>query len=148
MPRHLAESVRSFWDIRNRLVHGYAASQDDILRAIDSGLTILQAIKAIPHEIHSVYHPGVEVYSDSEGKNLREGVKGVVLETTGPEGLSRRLQVFPTTRTHFQKGKKVAWEWNSSRVFDESWYKHPDTGKVTYGWSASMEFVGRHLEDI
>jgi hypothetical protein len=148
LPRRITESVRSFWEIRSRLVHGRDATQDDIIRAIDSGLTILRTIQAIPHEVNIVYHPGVEVYSDPEGKNIREGVKAVVLETTSPGGASKALRVYPTTRTHFQKGKKVAWEWNEHRIFDESWYKHPDTGEVTYGWNESMEFVGRHLEDI
>jgi hypothetical protein len=148
LPRHLAESVRNFWEVRNRLVHGQDATQDDIIRAIDSGLTILRTIQAIPRRVNIVYHPGVEVYSDPEGKNIREGAKAVVLESTSPGGALKTFLVYPTTRTHFQKGKRVAWEWNESRVFGESWYKHPDTGKITPGWNESMEFVGRHLEDI
>ncbi len=46
-----------------RSVHGHTASDDDILRAIDSGVTILRALQAIPHEVNIVYHPGVAIYS-------------------------------------------------------------------------------------
>jgi hypothetical protein len=148
LPRHLAESVRNFWAVRNRLVHGHEASEDDIVRAIDSGLTILRAIQAIPHEVNIVHHPGVEVYVDADGKHTRPDIKAVLLETTSPGGAAKSLRVFPTTRTHFQKGKRVSWEWNSDLVVGESWYRHPETGKVTYGWRSSMEFVGRHLEDL
>jgi hypothetical protein len=148
LPRHLAESVRNFYGVRSSLVHGQDATQDDIIRAIDSGLTILRTIQAIPRRVNIVYHPGVEVYSDPEGKNIREGVKAVVLESTSPGGALKTFLVYPTTRTHFQKGKRVAWEWNESLIFSESWYKHPDTDKITLGWNESMEFVGRHLEDI
>ena len=91
---------------------------------------------------------GVEVYSDSEGENIRDGIKGVVLETTSTGATSKMLRVFPTTRTHFEKGKRVAWEWNAGMVVSESWYRHPDTGEVNYGWGSSMEFVGRHLGDV
>ena len=107
LPRHLAGSVRNFWDVRNRLVHGQDATQDDIIRSIDSGLTILRAIQAIPHEVNIVYHPGVEVYSDPEGTNIQEGVKAVVLETTSPGGASKTLRVYPTTRTQRLSENKV-----------------------------------------
>jgi hypothetical protein len=148
LPKHLAGSVRNFWQLRNKLVHGHQTSPDDIVRAIDSGLTILRTIQAIPHEMNVVYHPGVEVYADAEGREARPGIKAVVLRTTSPGGAKKTLRVFPTTRTHFQKGSRVAWEWNRDLVVGESWYRHPDTGEVTYGWTQSVEFVGRHLEEI
>jgi hypothetical protein len=47
-------------------------------------------------------------------------------------------------------GKPQNFEFSHEKVivFDESWYRHPDTGKVMYRWTASMEFVGRNLEDV
>jgi hypothetical protein len=148
LPNHLVGSVRNFWHLRSKLVHGHEASPDDIVRAIDSGLTILRTIRAIPHEVNVVYHPGVEVYGDAEGREVRPGIKAVVLQTTSPGGAKKTLRVHPTTRTHFQKGNRVAWEWNRDLVVGESWYRHPDTSEVAYGWTHSMEFVGRHLEDV
>jgi hypothetical protein len=148
LPNHLAGSVRNFWYLRNKLVHGHEASPDDIVRAIDSGLTILRTIRAIPHEVNVVYHPGAEVYADAEGREVRPGIKAVVLQTTSPGGAKKTLRAHPTTRTQFQKGDRVAWEWNRHLVVGESWYRHPDTSEVAYGWTQSVEFVGRHLEDV
>jgi len=148
LPKHLAGSFEHFWSLRNRLVHGHEANTDDIVRAIDSGLTILRTIQAIPHEINVVYHPGVAVYSDPDGVNTRPEIKAVVLEITSPGGAAKTLRVFPTTRTHFEKGKRVSWEWNDGLVIGESWYRHPDSHEITYAWTESMEFVGRHLEDV
>jgi len=50
-------------------------------------------------------------------------------------------------QTHFQKGKRVAWEWITGNKWDESWYRDSDTNEIKYAWSGAMEFVGRHLED-
>ena len=43
----LLDSMLKFRDVRNRLIHGYEAKPDDVLRAIDSGLRILDAIRGI-----------------------------------------------------------------------------------------------------
>lgn len=148
LPKHVASSLKLFWDVRNRLVHGHAASDDDILRAIDSGMTILRALQAIPHEVNIVYHPGVTIYTDAECRNAIEDARGVILETLSPGGLTKTKRIFPTTRTHFKKGVRVAWEWSNGRRFGRAWYRDPDTGDVRDAWGGSMEFIGRPLEEV
>ncbi len=148
LPGHVPSSVDLFWQTRNRLVHGHGATDDDILRAIDSGITILKALQAIPHETNTVYHPGVEVYADPQGEKVREGVKALILETESPGGATKTWRIYPTTKTHFEKGKCVAWEWSLDPTFGESWYRDPDTQEIKYAWTSSATFVGRHLEDL
>jgi hypothetical protein len=148
VPANLGNSVRAFLDIRNRLLHGYGVSDDEVLRAIDIGLTILRTVLAIPREEHRVYHPGVEVYADEVGRQVRDGIRAVVLQTKSPGGASSSLRAYPTTRTHFKRDARVSWEWNPALVVDKSWYKHPDTGAITPGWVQSMEFIGRNIEDV
>lgn len=148
VPPNLGGSVRLFLEIRNRLLHGYGVTDDEVFRAIDIGLTILKTVLATPSEENRIYHPGVEVYSDPEGRNKREGILAVVLQTKSPGGASTQLRVYPTTRTHFKKGSRVSWEWNSAMIIEKSWYKHPDTGAIESGWGQSMEFVGRNIEDV
>lgn len=148
LPKHVAASVKLFWDVRNRLVHGHTASDDDILRAIDSGVTILRALQTIPHEVNIVYHPGVAIYTDAECRNLVEDARGVILETVSPGGVTKTRRIFPTTRTHFKKGVRVAWEWSDERRFGQAWYHDPDTGQIQDAWGGSMEFIGRPLEEV
>jgi hypothetical protein len=148
LPKHVPSSLRLFWDVRSRLVHGHDASEGDILSAIDSGIAILRALNAIPHEVNVVHHPGVAIYSDAECTRLVPDAKGVILETTSPGGASRTLRIYPSTRTHFSKGTRVAWEWSDERTFGRTWYKHPDSGHVAVAWDSSMEFVGRNLDDL
>jgi hypothetical protein len=148
LPGHIPTSLKFFWDARNRLVHGKEADSEEILRAIDSGITILKALQAFPRETNVVYHPGVTVYRDSLCRNSWPNVRGVILETESPGKTKKFFRIFPTTKNHFQKDKRVAWEWSSEQSWGEAWYKDPDTGEIKLAWSSAMEFVGRHLEDV
>jgi hypothetical protein len=49
MPKDLVDAMIAFRNVRNRIVHGYAAQDDDVLRAIDIGLRILNQLRALPH---------------------------------------------------------------------------------------------------
>jgi|ERR1700730_1636741 len=145
LPANLRNSVQLFTDMRNRLVHGHNATDDDILRAIDSGTTILQAIRSVPRQTHVVLHPGVELFSDEQAKKPMHGIKGLIFETAAPSG---EREIFPTTRTHFERGMRVAWEWNPQNKYGPAWYRDPETNEIKRGWLGSMEFIGRNLDDL
>jgi hypothetical protein len=148
LPEHVSGSLKLFLDVRNKIVHGQLANDDDTLRAIDSGLTVLKAIDSVPTETNVVYHPGVHLYSDSGCSQKMPEVLGVILETTSPGGATKQFRIFPTTRTHFKEGQRVAWEWSFDKTWGPSWYKDPDTGEIRKAWDSSAEFIGRHLDEI
>lgn len=147
-PPNLEGSLELFNSVGNKIIHGMGATDDDALRALDSGMTILRALSALPNETHTVYHPGVEIFADSSCTKLIPNVKGVILEVTSPGGVLKRKAIFPTTRDHFRKGKRVAWEWGSGRSWPHAWYRDPDTDEIKSAWTASSEFVGRLLDKI
>lgn len=148
LPGHIPSSLKLFWEVRNRLVHGGQADDEEMLRAIDSGITILKALRVIPRETNYVYHPGVSIYQDPNCTIPWAFGKGVILETETPGGTRRYFRIFPTMKTHFQKGKRVGWEWDSNTVWGDAWYKDPDSGETKLAWNSAAEFVGRHLEEI
>ena len=147
-PANMVGSLELFSDVRNKIIHGHSATNDNIIQAIDSGITILKAINALPSEKNIVYHSGVPIFSDEFCKSEMKDVKGVVLETISAGGTMKSFRIFPTTRKHFEKGKHVAWEWNLEKTWADAWYKDPDTGEIRNAWGFSAEFIGRHLEDI
>ncbi len=148
LPEHVSGSLKLFLDVRNKLVHGGQATDDDVFRAIDSGLTLLRAINSIPTEINVVHRTGVPLYSDPDCTRPVSDAKGVILETTSPGGSQKSYRIFPTTRTHFQEGKRVAWEWNMGKTWGHTWYRNAETNEVKEAWHSSAEFVGRHLDDV
>ena len=147
LPRHITSSLRLFWETRNRLIHGGDGRDEDILRAIDSGLKILKVLQTIPREINVVYNPSVILYSDPELTTRIPNIFGVILETRDIEGASKSFQIFPTTYTHFKKGHQVTWEWNMNNVVGQAWYRDSDD-LVQGAWASSTEFIGRHLDEL
>ncbi|HEY0681071.1 MAG TPA: hypothetical protein VGD45_01945 [Steroidobacter sp.] len=148
LPKHVTSSLKHFWEARNRLIHGGEGTDADILRAVDSGLTILKALQALPREINIVFAPHTDLFSDAELRTPIPNVKGIILETHAPGGTSKTFRIFPTTQQHFVKGRQVAWEWNMQKIFGAAWYRSPDTGQPAQAWLQSAEFVGRHLDDL
>lgn len=148
LPSHVPSSLQHFWDVRNRLIHKGEGSDEEFLRAIDSGLSILRALQAIPRELNFVFETDVEVYSDEQLTKPIKGVKAIILETHSPGGVSKTLRIFPTSQSYFKKGKQVSWEWSFGLVTGQAWYRHIKTGAPTLAWSSSAEFVGRHLDEL
>ncbi|MGH9551313.1 MAG: DUF4145 domain-containing protein, partial [Terriglobales bacterium] len=147
LPEHVTGTLKLFSEVRNRLVHGHEATDEDILRAIDSGVLLLRAIEAIPAETHIVHETNVPLYSNSGCTQRRKDVDGVALETTSPGGTQKRLKIVPTTKAHFKVGERVSWEWSFDNTWDQTWYKDSEK-KCQSAWISSAEFVGRHLKDI
>ncbi len=148
LPSNVSGSLKLFLEVRNKILHGYGVNDEDTLRAIDSGFGVLKAIDAVPAEVNIVFDPGVDLYSDPECRNRLPDVKGVILEVTSPNGVSKKFRIFPTTRTHFVKGRRVAWEWSFDRTWGETWYKDPTTGEVKPAWKSAAEFIGRDLAEV
>jgi hypothetical protein len=144
LPENVRRGVTQFYAVRNKLVHGRNVDDEDVVRALDSGLKLLGALRALPHETHTVRFPAVEVFADDTATQPRE-IKAVVLDTTSP-GNARR-DVFPTRR-QYREGQVLSWEWDTSRAWNESWYRDPDTNEVMKAWDSAAEFAGRPLDEI
>jgi hypothetical protein len=148
LPRYVSTSAKLFDAVRNKIIHGGTATDDDILRAIDSGFQLLKAIESIPLARNIVLRVNVPIYSDSGCTQAINDGMGIILETISPDGDEKSYRIFPTTRTHFQIGKQVAWEWNLAKVWGAAWYRDANTGEIKQAWVASSEFIGRHLDDV
>ncbi len=145
---HVQSSLHHFWEVRTRIIHKGEGTDEDILRAIDSGLAILRALQAIPREINIVYEPNVPVFNDSGLTTLLTEVHGVLLESHSPSGVSKTYRIFPSSKNNFSKGKQVSWEWNMSLIVGPAWYRDVSTGESKEAWSSSAEFIGRHLDEL
>jgi hypothetical protein len=148
LPKHISSSLRLFWKTRNEIIHGGETDERNILSAIDSGVSILKSLQAIPRETNWVHHPAVDIYSDPECSIPIKNGKGVILKSASSSGANIFYRIFPTTQTHFQKGKKVAWEWSFLNAWSDAWYKDPETNEIKLAWNSSAEFIGRHLDDV
>jgi len=150
LPKHTNESLKMFWELRNEIVHGHTPKDNrNILMVLDVGLVLLNAIKAIPHEVNIVHNPGVDLFQD-EGCTIKlEGSKGLILETTSPGKATKTFRIFPTRRSsYYVVGKQVTWEWDLSVVWGKCWYIDPETQEKRSAWGSAGEFVGRSVDEL
>jgi hypothetical protein len=145
IPQELAKSIASFAHVRNRVVHGSEAAPGEIMRAIDVGLQIFEALNSVPHEVNIVDHAGVPIYSDRACSEARPDVAGLILLTSAAD-TKPVSRIFPTTRTDYKKGQRVAWHWNLKRTWGRTWYREPSTGEIKDAWRESAEFIGDPIE--
>lgn len=145
LPPHMSAAHRLFTHVRNRIVHGYDATEPEILSSIDSGLALYDALASIPIEINVVAHPGVDIFGDAAATQPLEG-KGLIIETIDRD--QTRFRIFPTTRTYYEKGMRLTWEWDTDHVWGVAWYRDPVSGEIKQAWSSSLEFVGRDLDSV
>ena len=148
LPKHISNSLRLFWETRNKIIHGGETDERNILSALDSGVSILKSLHALPRETNWVHHTAVDIYSDPKCSIPIENGKGVILKSASSSGAKIFYRIFPTTRSHFQKGKKVAWEWSFDNTWSDAWYKDPETNEIKLAWNSSAEFIGRHLDEV
>lgn len=139
-------AYKEFQGVRNKIVHGLTAGDDDALRAIDYGLVILDALNKIPHAIHRVVVPRVECFTDAEG-TVSAGYFAVLLQSESTAARESHEHVFPTRQESYRPGEALSWEWGH-QSFDETWYCDPRDGQIKYGWTVSLEFQGRPLDEI
>jgi len=147
LPAAVESSIELFNSVRDRIIHGVDVSKDDALRALDSGMTILRALSALPSETYVVYKTGINLFADRDCTKPIVDARGILFDVTSPDGTKRNL-ILPTTRTHFEIGKQVAWEWNMDKSWPAAWYRDSDTNEIKMAWGGATEFVGRHLDDI
>ena len=145
-----ASALKTFSNIRNLIVHGRKPQNDHaMLQAIDLGIDLLKTIRLIPRETYKVKATGINLYSDQNCKIIRDDVKGVIIETTTPDIQEKYDRIFPTRNpSYYQIDKRVSWEWNLGVSWDNTWYIDNNTGDIKSAWTSSLEFTGRHIEDL
>jgi len=147
VPPALRDTLKTFWDLRNNIVHGYNENQGFALRAVDYGLRILRMVQSIPRPSYRVVTL-VELFSDKFCTRPRLDVRGIVLDHFGLKG-ELQVRSVHATRRNYERGQSVSWEWNTTgEGWGETWYRDPDTHEVKCAWSEASEFVGRPLDTI
>lgn len=145
LPESAARALDAFWSVRNAIVHGRRANQEEELQALDSGIDIYKSLHSVPREIHRVFFPRVEIYSDPAGLARRDDCWGVGIGSRGNER-PYSIRVFPTTR-NYEAGQFVSWDWGEKAI-GESWFRNPETENIEYAWTQALEFIGRDIGDI
>jgi len=142
-----ASALRLFTSVRNEIVHGDQVTSDaEILRALDAGIPLLRTILAIPRERHIVAKTDVPLYETADAKTPLHDAYGLILDFISPGVAQVTSHIYPATGL-YEVGKEVSWEWGG-RQYPETWYRDPESGEIKLAWNGSLEFRGRHLDEV
>jgi hypothetical protein len=113
--------------------------RSDLAEVLDPNPGIIEEMPARPYR---VLHADVPFYSDPGCKRRIEGVNLVVLGSEDPHQQHQVQECMPT-RKKYKAGQLVCWDLNYKQVWQNCWYRNPQTANIEVAWTQAVEFVGK-----
>jgi hypothetical protein len=81
-------------------------------------------------------------FSDAKCLIPVKGATLVVLKSEDPAATFHPTECMPS-RTQYEQGQTVSWDINKDLLWEQSWYKNPETGQSEKAWTQAVEFTGK-----
>ncbi len=91
---------------------------------------------------YRVLYTEIPFYSDPECQNQVPEARIAILEMLDPDDKVKELDVVPVLKK-YEPGQLLRWNLNNKTMWEESWYRHPETGQIERAWSNHVEFIGQ-----
>ena len=138
LPQSVPSALRTFWDVRNRIVHGRDADEHETLSALDSGISLYKSLDLFSRSYAVVTRSEIPIYTDETGNTAVTNATGVELEFR-PEG--NRI-IWPTTKRGYVPQMVVKRDFDTAHAIDNIWIKDPLSGEVRKVFDSAATFVG------
>ena len=69
-----------------------------------------------------------------------------ILEALDPEDQLLELDVLPT-RKDYHPGQLVTLRLNNKRLWEESWFRNPETQQIEQAWALHVEYIGQRISE-
>jgi len=140
LPPEVGDALEIFSRVRNRVVHGHEANEEEVLRAIDSGTKLLRTVLTARGTVTVIRYADIPLFSDADANVPVTNASGAIIDI----GMGTERAIVPT-RSRFHQGMHVTLEWNMSSQWRDTWYRDPETGEIKKAWQEATEFVGRPI---
>jgi hypothetical protein len=101
-----------------------------------------EVTETMPARPYKVLYVDLTFCSDPECKSPVEGARLVVLRSEDPRQPHQVQECMPT-RKKYSVGQVVQWDLNNKKIWQDSWYRNPETGNTEKAWIQAVEFVGK-----
>ena len=108
---------------------------DGVREGSEPGTT--EEMPVVPYR---VMYCNLPFYSDAECKHQVDGASITVLRPLDPE-IFGTLDVVPTTK-YYQIGQYLSWKLNKENLWEDCFFRNPETGQIEQAWTVHVEFVG------
>ncbi len=103
-----------------------------------------QSSDEMPVVPYRVLYADIPFYSDPECTQEVEAAKIAILEALDPDDEFEELDVVPSLN-RYEPGQLVRWTLDNKNLWEESWYKNPESGQIERAWTIHVEFIGQVL---
>ncbi len=118
-------------------------SGQEATNSLDRDPGVTDEIPIVPYR---VLHSEIPFYSDPECTREVPEAQIAILEMLDPEDTLGELDVVPA-RKQYAPSQLVSWNLNNKMGWEESWYRHPETGEIERAWTYHVEFIGELLKN-
>jgi hypothetical protein len=103
-----------------------------------------QEVDKVPLVPFKVIDTNIPFFSDSECQEIVEDARITILQALDPEDPILEEELVPSTN-QYNPGDYVTMNLDSKKLWEESWYRHPSTGKVEKAWEIHVNFIGDRI---
>ena len=98
---------------------------------------------AVPYR---VLHVDLDGYSDAECRTAITDARVAMVVALDPDDPLQEIDIVPVRR-HYRAGQLVTWSLNNKKLWEEAWFRHPETGEVERAWTFHVEFTGSIISE-
>ncbi len=100
----------------------------------------------LPFIPYRVLYSDLPFYDDPACENEVTDACIAILEALDPDDELMELDVLPT-RKEYQPGQLVTLTLNNKRLWEECWYRNPETLQIEQAWTLHVEFIGQVINE-
>jgi hypothetical protein len=144
-------AIRELTTIRNRVAHDYRPiSENDLQRAVESGLDLLSLVQRIPRDIVYIENPSIEIFKDRNCTEPYEDIKAVTLLFAAVPGATGAKVNVPTNKSNeYIFMEQVSSEWDRQVKWPIAWMLDSEKKEGVPAWNVEKyEFCGRPIRSI
>ena len=105
-----------------------------------------QETNQLPVVPYRVLYAEIPFYSDSECRDQVPDARVVILKALDPDNSYVEPDVVPTLKK-YKTGQLLDWSLDNKRVWEECWYRNPETNKIEQAWTLHVEFIGKQISE-
>ena len=90
---------------------------------------------------YRILYTDLPFYNDPACEDKVPDARVAILEALDPENELMELDVLPT-RKEYEPGQLVTFNLNNKRLWEECWFRNPETQQVERAWNLHVEFIG------
>ena len=98
----------------------------------------------VPLVPFKVLEAGIPFYTDKACTEPVEDACLYILQGLDPDDPLVELDVVPSTN-EYQEGSYVSVGYENTKLWEECWFRDPDTGEIQKAWNMHTNFIGERI---